>query len=394
MLMLPVTHPFLLRLLTEHFPGIQQLSAPPKHAWHTIIEESVAQRVSPLLFQWISLPDHQSLVPLDLRDRLERELVQHATWNLLLATELRTILLECERHGVPCIPIRGPVLAETLYGSGSVRQMDDLDLLVHRKDLPTIKHIFKRFGYRLHEQRPGFLETFSYSLEFVHPTHGFLVEPHWTLAYPPYLDPAPMQPVWKRCRRQRWMDIEILCLSCEDLVLHLCLHIQHKGRQTPLLWFYELDTVIRRHHATFNWSIFIEQVRLMEQSAAIADALTALVETLQSPIPHSVVERLTDPHRNSSSSRVYRIDRGILARSLPNSGEEFAMLASLHTFKDRLRYIFSLVFPSLEYMIRRHGASTPAMLVCYYLARWFRMGIEGFRLAAAWISTGHKTQQS
>lgn len=394
MLTLPAVHPFLLGFLTDNVPVTLQPTVPPEYSWHALVEEALTQRIAPLLYQWIDLPGHQSLVPPDLLNRLKQELAQHAAWNLLLTTELRTILLECEQEGVPCIPIRGPVLAEQLYGERWVRQMDDLDLLVHRKDLTAVKNIFEQFGYQQHEQRPGFHQDFSYSLEFVHPTYSFLVEPHWTLAYPPHLEIEPMQPVWMRCRERRWMDIDIHCLSWEDLILHLCLHIQHKGRQAPLLWFYELDSVIRRHEACLDWNVFLEQVRLMEQSTAIAEVLTALVETFRSPIPHSVVEHLTDPHRSSSSSGVHKIDKGIQARSLPNSGEELALLSTLGTFNDKLRYILSLVFPSPQYMTRRYGTSAPAKLVGWYLARLGRIGVEGFRFAVTWITTVRKTRHN
>lgn len=394
MLTLPAIHPFLADLLTEQVRVTQQPGAPLDQAWHRIVEDALAQRVAPLLYQWIDLPGHQSFMPSTFRSRLKQELMQHSAWNLLLTTELRVILAACDEQGIPCIPLRGPVLAEQLYGDRSVRQMDDLDLLIHRKDLPAVKGIFKRFGYRQHEQRPGFREDFSYSLEFVHPTHSFLVEPHWTLAYPPHLEIEPMRPVWIRCQKRRWMDLDIHCLRVEDLVLHLCLHIQHKGRQAPLLWFYELDTLIRRHKTRLDWNVFIEQVRLMEQSAATTAILTVLANTFHSPLLDPVVKQLTDPPSKSSSSRFCMIDKEILVRSLPNSGEEFAMLASLQDFKDKLRYILSLVFPSPQYMTRRYGTSAPVKLAGWYLARLCRIGVEGFRFTLTWITSVRRTRHN
>ncbi|MDR4470738.1 MAG: nucleotidyltransferase family protein [Nitrospira sp.] len=394
MLTLPAIHPFLTDLLTEHVRVTQHPAALSDQIWHRIIEDALAQRVAPLLYQWVNLPGHQSFIPSTVRNRLKRELMQHSAWNLLLTTELRAILVACDQQGIPCIPLRGPVLAERLYGDRSIRQMDDLDLLIHRKDLQAVKGIFERFGYQQHEQRAGFHEDFSYSLEFVHPTHGFLVEPHWTLAYPPHLELEPMRPVWMRCQRRRWLDLDIHCLSVEDLILHLCLHLQHKGRQAPLLWFYELDTVTRRHGTDLDWNVFIEQVRLMQQSPAIAEVLTLLSNTFHSPLPDSVITRLTDPPGKSSSSGVLMIEKEILVQSLPDSGEEFAMLASLHDFKNKLRYTLSLVFPSPQYMTRRYGTSTPVKLAGWYLARFCRIGVEGFRFALTWIMSVRRTRHN
>jgi hypothetical protein len=385
MLTSPSVHPFLLAVLRESLSEMDRPTNVPQDSWPAIIEEAITQRIAPLLFLWLNHPAHQHQVPAHLLAVLKQGVMQHAAWTLLLTTELRSILVACEQRGIPCVPIRGPALAEQLYGDCSIRQMDDLDLLVHRTDLSAIKDLFQQRGYAFHEHRPGFLERFSYSLEFIHPQHGFVVEPHWTLAYPPCTATAAMQPVWARTTRTRWMEMDTWTLSNEDLLLHLCLHLHHKGQQAPLLWFHELDTVIRQHGPTLDWNIFMEQVQLMEQTRAVGDVLTVTMRTFHSPVPDSVVRQCTAQARDTFFPSPFLARNQTLARSSLRGREEFALLCSLQSLPQRLRYLSALLFPSPQYMTQRYGACTFMSLLVFYFARFFHIGAEGFRCAVVWI---------
>lgn len=383
--MFPSVHPFLRTLLTESPPATGQAAHIPDHSWKTIVDESITQRITPLLLSWLNEPTHRHDIPLQLLNILKQQVVQHAAWQLLLTQELHAILATCAQRNIACVPIRGPVLAERLYGNGSIRQMDDLDLLVHREDLSTVKDIFQQRGYAQHEQRPGFLETYSYSLEFIHPRHGFIVEPHWTLSYPPCVDLAAMEPVWARARRRQWTGIDTWSLSHEDLLLHLCLHLHHKRQHAPLLWFYELDAVINRHGATLNWAAFLDQAQLMKQSGTVADILTLMSKEFHSAIPDSVAGQLTKQPRHHAVRSSLGTHHQVLARSAFSGGEELALLCSLHTLRQQVHYLSALFFPSPQYMRQRYGASTRTGLIGCYGSRFFIIGAASLRCAIAWI---------
>ncbi len=387
MLTLPFVHSFLMALLTDTWSETNQPALVPHDDWETVVEEAITQRMAPLLLCWLSHPTHRHEIPLRLLNVLKQQVALHTAWHLLLVKQLRDILATCEQQGIACVPIRGPVLAEHLYGNGSTRQMDDLDFLVHREDLTALKDILQHLGYTNHEHRPGFLETFSYSLEFVHPNHGFLVEPHWTLAYPPFIGVAAMEPVWTRVRRQQWAGGNTWALSNEDLLLHLCLHLHHKGRQAPLLWFYELHSVIQRQSSTLDWNTLMHQARLMEQTQAVYDVLTIVTETFHSPVPEAVTRQLaTNVHGASSPLSLMGCNQ-ILARSSLSGREELVLLCSLESLHQQFHYLSALLFPSAQFMTRRYGASTRMGLIGSYLARFFHIGAEGLRCAVAWIGT-------
>jgi hypothetical protein len=394
MLTLPSLHPFLTTLLMgSPPPEKEQLTALPHHVWKTIIEEAIAQRLADILFHWLNRFNHQHLIPFDVLNLLKHQIVRQTAWNLLLTKELGHILTTCQQRSITCIPIRGPMFAAQLYGGCSTRQMDDLDLLVHRKDLSAVKDIFDQLGYVRHEQRPGFLEAFSYSLEFIHPQHGLIVEPHWTLVYPPFVTTTDMAPIWARTVRRQWMNVDTWTLSQADLLLHLCLHLLHKGEQAPLLWYYELDALIRQKQSPVDWNVFMHQVEATGQAGLIADVLTTLMHHFHSTIPDSIMSRLLRHSRPSPSISSRTMRDHMLVQSSLNGREEFALLCSLHGLLPKLQYAYALLFPSPQYMVHRYGSSSPMGLIGSYIARASFLSWEGCKWAYSWLMTALAMRQ-
>ena len=393
MLTLPSVHPFLMTLLMEGQTEREQLTAFPHHSCKTIVEEAIAQRLAAILFRWLNHSNHQHFIPIHLLNLLKQQMVRQTAWNLLLTKELGRILAACQQRGIACIPIRGPVLAVQLYGDCSMRQMDDLDLLVHREDLSALKEIFDQLGYAQHEQRPGFLEAFSYSLEFIHPQYGVIVEPHWTLVYPPFIGTTAMEPVWARAVKQRVMDMDTWTLSQADLVLHLCLHLLHKGEHTPLLWYYELDTLIRQMRSPLDWNVFVHQAQAMGQAGLITDVLATLGHHFHSTIPEAILSRLLHPSRPSPSISPQPMRDHMLAQSSLNGREEFALLCSLQGLRQKSQYTYALLFPSPQYMAQRYGLSSPMGLISSYINRACHLFWDGCKWTAACVVAALTTRQ-
>lgn len=385
MLTVPSVHPALMALLTGAPPEREWLAALSQQDWETIVEDAVAQRLAPILFHWLDHSPHQLLLPGHSHQRLHRHILQQAAWNLLLTEELHRILVACETRHIRCLPIRGPLFAAQLYGESAVRQMDDLDLLVQHDDLPALKEIFDQLGYAAHEQRPGFLEAFSYSLEFYHPRHGVIVEPHWTLAYPPFVTAAPMEPVWARTERRRILGIETSTLCHADLLLHLCLHLLHKGTQAPLLWYYEIDRLIRQNKDSLNWNTVVDQAREMGLAGLIAEVLATIAYHFHSPMPRSILNRLRTPSRNGALRSPAPVREWMLTHSSLNGREEFALLCSLPGLRSKLAYAAALLFPSPRYMAQRYALSGPLDLPRAYLGRISRLFWDSCRWTTACV---------
>ncbi len=361
-------HPALLMLLNEH-----ERSAPlpelDHSAWDRLAREAEHHGLAPWLYRWSC--DHPSAIPAQVHDQLKTHVVALAGRTLVLADELAAILRALHHRHISCAPLRGLALAEYLPDSPSVRPMGDLDLLVKQGDCSGVRDALQQLGYTEVDRRPGFAEAYSYTLEFVKDRHGWItLEPHWTVAYPPFMDVINMDGVWSRCRRGTIAGGETWFLSKEDLLINLCWHLHHKGADAPLLWWHELDLLLRRHASAIDWPRLLSTVGRGAHAGLFADVLTTLSREFYSPVPAQAITELN----KSVSTPTHRSARIFTGPLTVDGVESLAQFFAIKGVRTRAAYAWSLLVPSREFMIRHYGVETPGRLSLRY-------GLRGLTLA-------------
>lgn len=363
----PHVHPLLLQLLTGL--GRSVLPALDRTQWDELARDAEQHGLAPRLYRWSC--DHPAVVPAQAHDRLKAHVTALAGRALVFADELATILLALRRRRIPCAPLRGLALTEYLPDSPSVRPMGDLDLLVKRGNYSGVRETLQQLGYAEVDRRPGFAEAYSYTLEFVKNRHGWItVEPHWTLAYPPFMDALDMEGVWSRCQAGMVAGVETWLLSLEDLLINLCWHLHHKGVDAPLLWWHELDLLLRRHASAVDWPRFIATIGRGARAGLLADVLATLVREFRSPIP---VQALSGLNESSSLPTLHsaRLFGGPLT---VDGAESLAQLFAIDGFRAKAAYAWALLVPSREFMNLHYAVDTPGRLAIRY-------GMRGLSLA-------------
>jgi hypothetical protein len=382
---LPTVHPFLLDLLNG--TGAEDLVLPPPEdqMWRAIIGEADRHGLAPILYRWLNDSGRASRLPPAALDELKARVSRLTARNLVLAQEAASILKTFESRRVVCAPIRGLTLAELLYGEITARPMGDVDLLVRKNDLPGVASALRDLGFEEMDRRPGFAQAYSYTLKFIKDRHGWIiVEPHWTLAYPPFAGRLDMDAVWERCVRGRVLGMETWLLSREDMVLNLCLHLIHRGESAPLLWFYELDRLLRHPHDALNWEGMLRIAEGSGLEGLLLEGLGYVKNLFASPIPDEVFDRpLKAVPRNRLPSNGAWLERrlvGLLAgESRADGRESLALLFVIKGVRAKLRYALALLFPSAEFMRLQYGASSTSRIGFRYLGRTAYLAWEGFK---------------
>lgn len=336
--------------------------------WETIVTNAIPNGLAPWLYCALERSASLGALPPRLAERLRREALGSVARNMMLQAELVALLRACEGRGIPCVPLRGLALAELLYGDATNRPTGDLDLLVRRADLERVTDVLRELDFRDLSHQAGFARAFSYTLVFGRQQHGWIVvEPHWTIAYPPFAELLDMDAVWARCRRHRTVGIETWFLSDEDLLLHLCLHLLHSDGTVPLLWFYELDRFVRREEVGLDWSRLASIVGVTPIGVLVARALAAVRELFGTPVPAELLRDLGRPPARRLDRRISRL---LVAEGPAVDGrEELAVFLSLPNARLRLRYVLGLLFPSVRYMMMRYELRHSSQLPLAYFRR-------------------------
>lgn len=370
-------HPFLMGLVGGSDPGTLLPLAPGSLDWEEVVREAHAQGLIPLLYRSLKGSEMGRELPVGVADRLEAQFFGVAARNMLLAAELKEILRAFEDQRLPCAPLRGLALAEALYGDITARPMGDLDLLVQKEDLPRVARILRELGFREIDRRPGFAQAFSYSLEFFKDRHGWIiVEPHWTITYPPFADRVDMEGVWERCARGRVVGVEAWLLGREDVLLNLCLHLAHRDGSAPLLWFFELDRLLRREQDAIDWSRVLSVASQAKQGALLFRALGRVKALFDTPIPDPVLDQPAVELPRSVEGRLARL---LAEGSTVDGKESLALLFTLAGFSAKFSYALALLFPSPEFMRLEYGLTRRGQLGFAYVRRGCRLAWESLK---------------
>ena len=187
--------------------------------------------------------------------------------NLLLTAHLLTITKTLTAKGFHYLAIKGPVLAQELYGDISMRQYSDIDLFVEEKDIVKIAEELILLGFKpvlplslLSRQR--FLELDN-DFSFKHVKNNALVELHWKLFPLRHQMPLDFKELYTASKTTQLQNRDIKTLSTEDNLLYLSLHgAKHIFERYE--WVYDLHTLIQN-----NADLNLETIYLKAQKEEI-----------------------------------------------------------------------------------------------------------------------------
>src|SRR5580704_12093527 len=115
--------------------------------WDFILSEATENSVGPLLDSHLRAVAPES-VPAGAMERLKIACRANNVRCLFLAAELHKILALYRTAGIVAIPYKGPVLAEQAYGNLTLRDFDDLDIIVPQRDLMKAHGVMLGLGYQ------------------------------------------------------------------------------------------------------------------------------------------------------------------------------------------------------------------------------------------------------
>lgn len=125
-----------------------------------LLHETRDERMVPLARLWLRALRAEyptSIAGLSARFWIDLELLysQVVAYNLHLIDGWRRFELALASDGLSAIPIKGPTLSARAYYDGSLRQIEDLDALVHAHQIEALPRTLARSGFRLLKGPPA-----------------------------------------------------------------------------------------------------------------------------------------------------------------------------------------------------------------------------------------------
>jgi hypothetical protein len=177
-------------------------------------------------------------------------------------------------EGVACISLKGPLLAERFYPVPFLRPSNDLDLLIHERDVSSAVRLMQKLGFRLEDGYPWNLQRrVNQHLTFAGMDHSPWVEVHYHWeAGGILIDPAGFSD-----RAVSWRSasgFEASVLSRADEAFYCCVHAANHAFHR-LRWLYDVMAIARSLEANERIQVRELAMRHGQAGAFIAATLAA-----------------------------------------------------------------------------------------------------------------------
>jgi hypothetical protein len=249
----------------------------------------------PLAFRQLKIQKPPGLGPKQF-SRWWASQLQTTAGNLSKLLELERIVRSLAEVGVSAIPFKGPTLALQLFGDVTLREFDDLDLLVRVEDIPVAYASMEGLGFQLHPPLSSTSESVlidtpgQYHRVLCRPRDGLLVELHWKsdpLVQVENFDDAD----WLRSLVSTQLGgFSVLTLSPEDTMLLLAIH-GSKHRWACAMWLVDLTRLIQLH-PKLDWTRIIKRATQLDCRLGLLVGLDLARRLLFARIPATVREQI------------------------------------------------------------------------------------------------------
>lgn len=274
---------------SEHASDLLQ----PSLDWEQVLWQAEYHGVRPLLYGSLEQLNFKS-VPDDALDRLRRQVHGISALSGFLINELARVVRRLREADIPVITLKGPVLAQKIYGDTALRSSVDLDILIRREDFEALVRVLQHDGYEPAKKLgKGVRRRLTLFLSQQLPlSRGrvFHVDVHTRIMPPGYNYPVSFDELYQRRQSVLVKEEKVYSLGDEDLVQVLCFH-GAKNRWEALRHICDVAEVIRARPG-LRWDEVFQRARDIRGERILALGLYLAERVLEAPLPAFASERV------------------------------------------------------------------------------------------------------
>ena len=294
--------------------------------WDGLISAAEVHSLTPLLERNLRAVA-PGLVPPAHLERLTAINRENAFHSLTLIAELVKIAGALEPRQIVSLPYKGPAAAVQAYGDVSLRNFEDVDLLVPQRQIGEVNEIMLELGY---EPSLAWLASPKASASVIPGEYKYyrqdcdaIVEFHTerTLRHFPV---APDLDDFAHCGvRVALSGREILTLRPEDALVSLCVH-GCKDFWARLIWVADISELMQAQ--AIDWDRAFGRAESLRAQRMVRVGLLLAKGILEAPIPHEI-------GAVASGDRVARLLAQQIADQLLLEGSELLSTAARFAFR-------------------------------------------------------------
>lgn len=260
--------------------------------WDRVMELAAANGVAAFTQRAMQQFENDSVVPAGDLNRLSTIVATQTARNLELRLTLERLLRLTANANIPLIVLKGAAVAHSMYERPILRPSEDVDVLCRDGDFDRLHSLMVTNGFAAEdtgghsEDKCSPLET-SFERHYRDDSSKALIEVHVD-GVKLGVKPVHSESIWERA-----VEVEIgaetaLSLSFSDMAFMLSVHL-HRHGFNRLIWFKDIDLLLRRFGDRIDWDLVIEQARDEGAASSLWLTLDYLQRLMGTPVPEAVM---------------------------------------------------------------------------------------------------------
>lgn len=279
---------------------LSRKSSPPAFSneqWEALGQAALRYRVAGLTLQRLRERGLQPPASVDTVLRQKgRILAARAAGNWWLFDKIAAALTAAE---IPFIRLKGSHLARCVYSSPSHRFQRDFDILVHPHHLEKAEQTILAEDFH---REPG---CEHHHLVFRKTGAPFTLELHWDVQRRPWLFNIALGDLWKNAVPAS--DGSGLCLSVEDEIAYLCLHLSKHRFWSEVIPFLDILELLGQRGQQVCWRTLRQRFEEWQAVKPGALVLAVFARLFPRDIPEPLQTLLPAPPENVVRYATWRI---------------------------------------------------------------------------------------
>jgi hypothetical protein len=250
----------------EDIPAISRLLALDLD-WHYLLEASIRHGVAPLFHRGLQQVadgvDVDGSIPPGIRQELQGLYEGNRARNRRLYGVIGEVAEALEGAGIAVMGLKDIQLGREVYPDLGLRPMGDVDLLIHEEDYERVAGCMASLGFvPLPSPDIPFTRKYAWAHHFQRPADDVWIDMQWNVlqlewdAYGEGNFDFEIERMWQGARQMAIGDSKILVPRPEDMLFHLCLHLEGH-HYAELILFCDIVEFLGHYAGRLDWQYLV-----------------------------------------------------------------------------------------------------------------------------------------
>ncbi|MFC3884762.1 nucleotidyltransferase family protein [Bacillus songklensis] len=318
--------------------------------WGLFLAMAMHHRTYPLLNAEFKIMENE-LIPPYVIQVINQAYKKNTFLMLHLSAEMEQLSKLFYENQIRLLVLKGPVLAEDLYGDLSLRTCGDLDVLVPISELEKVDKLLLKLGYKKDDYIQTVLNDWRWRhhhVTYFHPQKKVKLEIHWRLNPGPGKEPS-FNELWERKRISSLTSDPVYYLGREDLFFFLVCHGARHG-WSRLRWLIDINQIVKQK---IDWIKLIKLLKKYQYLHVGGQALVLASQLLNTPITKEMKLLIRGNHpKQLAQDAIFYLEKMVNLHTDPVPEDVAAYhkrhLFSLMSNQQKFFFIMSFLYPYPE----------------------------------------------